>query len=1120
MIRITFIEFSLIVLLIPLKLLTCEEILGCGGFIKSHASIDFSKVEIKLFTKQGSLKDKTDCSPSNGYYFLPLYDKGEYILKISPPPGWSFEPEEVKLDFNGETDICSQGRDVNFAFRGFGISGRIAILGQPHLGAQGVHVELHDSSNSKADVRLTTTDSSGSFFFTPVIPGLYKIRVHHDKWYFEKTEIAVEVNTGNTELPENSLQVSGFDIMGTVLSDGQSFGNIAIALLPEKGMKHSPKCISSQYTSTISSERGYSEMPLCVSMSDNETGSFTFSGVNPGKYLVKPFFPQSDVIYNIEPDAIEVTVEKDTVELRRHFEVKGFSVTGRILTNAINGKGVKNAMVKLNGLDVALTQDDGSYKFENIKSGTFTIQVTAENVQFTDQNVEIAAGNPRIPDIIVSEFKVCGQVVSSVSHRVVIKDLQEIFHVDLETPAGGSGGWCTYLPNGKYTVQVLLSDEEKMAGIQFIPKIQNINVNSSPLSGIVFRQLRATVVGDVKCLPDAKDSSGCKDITINLNSLDMSGNDNGQYISAVLKNGKYTFTDVMPGKYEASVQDTSLCWETSRYAFVVQSATETIPTFIHSGFKVTIIASHVVKMKYRWEKAPANATELVEKDLQIGLNFFCVPKEGVYNVEFDWNHQYDPKEIPKTFSTGATTPYFVTFSKHRSIFGRIEPPVEGARVKLHFPGNSEMADVETESNNRGEFKFTNVDASVEIEITATKESYEFTAFNRNTNTINAKKLCEIVATVRDDAGNLLSGVLLSLSGGESYRKNLVTGDDGVIKFHSLSPSEYFLRPMMKEYKFDPASKIIDVQEGSTTFVDLTGRRISFSIFGIVTTLNGEPFPNVLVEAFAQAPCPNHQEETNSEANGHFRIRGLQPGCTYDVQVKKGGGAGGNIQVDRTIPAKHKIEMKNADVKDASIIAISPLEFIDVTARVMASNNNHYKSLKISLFKKGNMDKPVYSQRIDSPLNPKSNINPGIMVFFPRIPFDGKSTYIVDLKTSLSEKNFKFNQPVAQFIANESTIFIELNFNADVRTTDGDLNPNSIVALVLILLIGFGFLKQDLVIELGRILWNKLNTIIQEAIDRRRKNEISKFDENFDEKELERLAKSINSVKKKKIKKIN
>uniref|UniRef100_A0A1B0DB56 ER membrane protein complex subunit 7 beta-sandwich domain-containing protein n=1 Tax=Phlebotomus papatasi TaxID=29031 RepID=A0A1B0DB56_PHLPP len=1105
MVRIAWVEFFLIVFLIPLKVVICEEILGCGGFIKSHAAIDFSKVEIKLFTKQGSLKDKTDCSPSNGYYFIPLYDKGEYILKISPPPGWSFEPEEVELDFNGENDVCSLGRDVNFVFKGFGINGRVTILGQKNEGAQGVRVELDDSKNE--DVRRTVTDSLGNFFFTPVIPGSYRIRVSHDRWHFEKSEITVEVSSGNTELPENALQVTGFDILGRVLSDGQSFGNIAVALLPEKGVKHSPKCMTSQ-SMDISSERGYSGMPICISTSDLQSGSFVFSGVNPGKYLIKPFFTQTDIKYNIEPEFLEVLVEKDTIEIPEHFEVKGFSVIGRVLTSKSSQKGIKNAIVKLDGIQVAATGDDGTYKFDNIKSGSHMIQVTAENVQFNDISVEIAANNPRIPDILVSEFKVCGQVVSSVSHRVSIVG-ERGFHVDLETPAEGSGGWCTYLPNGKYTVQVLLSEAEKNSGMQFIPQKQNIEVNSSPLSGILFTQLRASVSGEVMCLPDA--NTACKDITITLNSVDMTGNGNGQYISAVLKNGQFTFTDVMPGKYEATVQDTSLCWESSRYLFSVQSAVETIPAFIHSGYKVTIIASHVVQMKYLWKKAPANATASKE-DLQVGLNFFCVPKEGPYSVEFQWNHQYDPKEIPKEFSTGATAPYFVTFSKHRSILGRIEPPVAGVQLKLTFPNNPELIDLLTESDSKGEFKFTAVDASVDIDITASKESYEFSALDRNTNVIRAKKLCEIVATLRDDAGNLLSGVLLSLSGGESYRKNLVTGDDGVIKFHSLSPSQYFLKPMMKEYKFDPVSKIIDVGEGATINGELIGRRVSFSVFGSVLSLNGEPFGNVLVEALS----PDHHEETNSDANGQYRIRGLQPGHTYDIQVKKSG----NSQVDRTIPSKRVIEMTNSDVKDATIIAISPLGFIDVSARIMASNNQHYKSLKISLYKKGNIDKPVYSQRIDSPLNLKSNINPGVMVFFPRIPFDGKSIYHVDLRTTLSEKNFKFKQPSVQFIANESTIFVELNFNADVRTTDGDLNPNSIAALVLILLIGFGFMKQDLVIAWGKIAWDRIYAAVQDAIDKRKQKEITKFDENFDEKELERLAKSINSVKKKKIKKIN
>lgn len=64
------------------------------------------------------------------------------------------------------------------------------------------------------------------------------------------------------------------------------------------------------------------------------------------------------------------------------------------------------------------------------------------------------------------------------------------------------------------------------------------------------------------------------------------------------------------------------------------------------------------------------------------------------------------------------------------------------------------------------------------------------------------------------------GALLSLSGAESYRSNMQTDEQGVIIFGSLSPSEYFLKPMMKEYSFEPASKSINVLNGATEKVVL------------------------------------------------------------------------------------------------------------------------------------------------------------------------------------------------------------------------------------------------------------------------------------------------------------
>ncbi len=55
-----------------------------GKFINHPDSraIDFSRINIRLLTKQGALKYETDCAPNNGYYFVPVYEKGEYRLQV------------------------------------------------------------------------------------------------------------------------------------------------------------------------------------------------------------------------------------------------------------------------------------------------------------------------------------------------------------------------------------------------------------------------------------------------------------------------------------------------------------------------------------------------------------------------------------------------------------------------------------------------------------------------------------------------------------------------------------------------------------------------------------------------------------------------------------------------------------------------------------------------------------------------------------------------------------------------------------------------------------------------------------------------------------------------------
>ncbi|XP_055531777.1 BOS complex subunit NOMO1 [Wyeomyia smithii] len=1194
--------FPLIVLVYGVLLVsescTANEVFGCGGFIKNaNSDLDFSKVEVGLYNTQGSLKIKTDCSPSNGYYFIPLYDKGEYVLKVIPPPGWSFEPEQVPIKFDGTSDICSQGKDVNFLFKGFGITGTVQIYRQT-AGAKGVQVELRSESNAK--IGQTVTDSNGIFSFTPIKSGKYVIKVKHDKWHFVIPEYSVTVTTGNTEIPPNSLVVAGFEVEGSVFSDEQPFGNVGFLLYAEKGMVSMVKCPTDKIPPVSGTDPRYGGSPRCYVEPNKSNGKFVFPSVSVGKYRIVPHFSSKDIQFHIRPEAMEFEVGRDSVQLAESFEVTGFSVSGKVLL-ASGGAGVANARVKLNGREIATTDADGKYLLDNIQAGTYTIQVAATNLQFKDHIVKVALSKPALPDIIVAGFKVCGQVVSKQSHRVAITRKGSTFQVEIPTIENAGGEWCTYLESGQYTVQVLTSEQEHAAGIQFFPLTQSVNVDRSPLSGIIFSQLRATVEGDIRCLPDA--GSSCpKDLTITLTALDSSGNPTGQLTKTDQKAGKYLFENVLPGSYEVSVPKFKLCWQADKIKINVKTVKESVESFVQNGYVVSIVSSHATKMSYKQQSV--EEAKLHQITLNPGLNAFCVQKAGTYELDLSGCHKY-ADNVAKTFNTNEVAPLTITAQKHRNtvkilaeekytykakvsignsiqtieftptgelvdnrhvykydfflesgenihltplsdimlfspvwleatggadctevptkiiankgllINGRTNPSIKDVKITLLFPKNAELTPLITTTNEKGEFKFGPIDASLTVELSAEKESYVFSAFDKSTNSFSGHKLCEIIVTVKDDAGNRLSGVLLSLSGAESYRKNLVTGEDGTIKFHSLSPSEYYLRAMMKEYDFKPNSKLIEVKEGATVVQELLGTRTAFSIFGAITSLNGDPFPNVVVEAVTDDRCGNHLEEGTSEFNGLYRIRGLQPGCQYRVRVRTNGPT---ANVDRSIPKEKLINIEKGDIRDVNMIAISPLTFVDVTVRVLASENDYYKTLKIFLYKKGS-DSPVHTQRIESPLNPKGKVNPGIMVFFPRIPFDSK-TYYIELTTSLSDKNYKFTLPTVQFTANTSSYFTEMYFRPELRTAESDLNQNSLSAIVLIFIVGFIFFKQDLALELLGMVWNKVSSAVGEIVSRSKPKEQKYEPAVIDEKEIDKLASSINAIKKKKVKKAN
>ena len=80
----------------------------------------------------------------------------------------------------------------------------------------------------------------------------------------------------------------------------------------------------------------------------------------------------------------------------------------------------------------------------------------------------------------------------------------------------------------------------------------------------------------------------------------------------------------------------------------------------------------------------------------------------------------------------------------------------------------------------------------------------------------AEKLAEITITLTDHAtGQPLSSVLVAAAGGVGYRQNSQTGADGKVTLSGLNPGEYFIKPVLKEYRFEPSSKLVQIEDGAS-----------------------------------------------------------------------------------------------------------------------------------------------------------------------------------------------------------------------------------------------------------------------------------------------------------------
>ncbi|KAM3826892.1 BOS complex subunit NOMO3-like [Vipera latastei] len=1157
-------------------------VVGCGGFVRSDVEINYSLIEVKLYTKHGTLKYQTDCAPNNGYFMIPLYDKGDFVLKIEPPLGWSFEPTSVDIHVDGVNDICTKGGDINFVFTGFSVNGKVLSKGQS-LGPAGVLVSLKSPSTGMT-LQSTITQPGGKYAFLKVLPGEYEVFASHPTWTLKEATTTVRVTSSNA-FASSPLIVAGYNVSGSVRSDGEPMKGVMFLLFSSSVAKED---IMGCNSSPVDGFPGREDsLAYLCSVISKEDGTFTFQSLPSGKYAVIPFYRGERITFDVAPSKLDFVVEHDSLKIEPVFHVMGFSVTGRIL-NGPEGEGVPDATVILNSQIKVTTRSDGSFRLENITTGTYTIQAHKDHLFFDTLTVKIAPNTPQLADIIVTEFSVCGQIsvtrfpdsvkqINKYKVNMWPQDKDKAVLKSTETDA--RGGFCFKARPGLYVLQVIVPDAEMRAGLALKPKVFPVTVASEPVLDVTFSQFLASVSGKITCL------DACGELMVILQSILRPGEKRSLQLAAKSTSLAFTFENVLPGKYKMSIIQDDWCWKNKSLEIEVVEEDVSGIEFRQTGYMLRCSLSHAITLEfYQDGNGPENVGVY---NLSKGVNRFCLSKPGVYEVTPRSCHRFEHEYY--TYDTSAPSiltltairhhvlgtittdklmdvmvtirssidsepdlvlgplksqqelrqeqqraeiearrqerekkgqdeegskppvqevveellgPFYYDFSywarsgekitvtpsskellfyppsietvvsgescpgKLIEIYGKaglflegqIHPELEGVEIIISEKGApSPLITVFTDD--KGSYSVGPLHSDLEYTVTAQKEGFILSAVDETLGDFKAFALAGVTFEIRSEDGHPLAGVLLSLSGG-TFRSNLLTQDNGMLTFANLSPGQYYFKPMMKEFRFEPSSQMIEVQEGQNLKIAIVGHRTAYSCYGTVSSLNGEPEQGIAVEAVGQGECDTYGEDTVTDEEGRFRLRGLLPSCLYHIQLK----AEGNDHIERALPQYSAIQVGSDDIDNVNIIAFRQINQFDLSGNVIAPSE-YLPTLWVKLYKSENLDNPVHTV----------SLGQSLFFHFPPLLRDGEN-YMVLLDSTLSKSQYDYTLPQVSFTTIGYHKHITLVFNPMRKLPEQDIAQGSYIALPLTLLLLLAGYNHDKLIPLLLQLTSRLQGV--------------------------------------------
>ncbi|EOX95297.1 Carbohydrate-binding-like fold [Theobroma cacao] len=609
---------------------------GCGGFVEASSSLiksrratdaklDYSHITVELRTVDGLVKERTQCAP-NGYYFIPVYDKGSFVIKISGPEGWSWDPDKVSvvIDDTG----CNNNEDINFRFTGFTLSGRVAgaVGGQScsvkNGGPSNVNVELLSPDDDLVSSELTL--SNGRYLFKNIIPGKYKLRASHPDLKIEvrgSTEVDLGFQNG---VVEDIFFVPGYDIQGSVVAQGNPILGVHIYLYSDDVIE-------------VDCPQGAGNTPgqrkaLCDAVSDAD-GMFSFKSVPCGLYRLIPYYKGENTVFDVSPSVVSVLVEHQHVTVPQKFEVTGFSVGGRVID--ANDIGVEGVKILVDGQERSITDKEGYYKLDQVTSNRYTIEALKEHYKFNQLKDYLVKPNmASVADIKAVSYDVCGivrTINSGYKAKVALTHGPENVKPQVKQ-TDESGNFCFEVPPGEYRLSALVATPESAPELLFLPPYTDLVVKS-PLFNVEFSQALVNVLGRVVC----KEKCGAS-VSVTLVRLAGQHNEQRKTVSLTDQSSQFLFPDVLPGKYRLEIKHSSpeavskadnWCWEQSFIDVVVGAEDVKGIEFVQKGYWVNVISTHDVDaLMTQQDGSP------VDLNIKKSSQYICVESPGVHELHF------------------------------------------------------------------------------------------------------------------------------------------------------------------------------------------------------------------------------------------------------------------------------------------------------------------------------------------------------------------------------------------------------------------------------------------------------------------------------------------------------